>query len=251
MSHWDSLPSLAEAARRALPEDDVTIGALDAAGRAAIAAVWAERAESELGAGAVFAGVAKGLFGAGVPHEIVWLASRAVLDELRHSEICRHVAAVYSGAVSERPSPRSVPAPPTSAVAYAVLHGAINETLGSAFLSACLDEAEGPLVRAALRELLTDETDHARIGWGAFAALPEGGKGRHEVVQRLPEMVLATRKAWRIRAGELPEGLPRGHGCLPRADVLEVVDSALQSLVLPGFVHLGVNVSAATRALEE
>jgi hypothetical protein len=251
MSLWDELPSLAEAARRPLPAEDPAVLALDAAGRAKVAAVWAERAESELGAGAVFAAVARGLFGEGVSHQVVWLASRAVCDEMRHSEICRHVAAVYGGAVPERPALRDVAPPPLGASAHAVLICAINETIGSAFLSACLDEAEGALPRAALRELLADETDHARIGWAVLAGAPEGGEARREVARRLREMVLAARDAWRLRASELPEELPRGHGCLPRGDVLAVVDEAIRSLVLPGLARVGGREAAgAIGALE-
>ena len=257
MTLWNDLPPLAEAARRPLPETDPVLDALDPDSRAGVAAVWAERAESELGAGAVFAAVASGLFTASMPVEIVWLASRAVCDELRHAEICRHVAARYSGVVPARrpaiaparPAPRPSGAPALDAGAHAILNGAINETIGSAFLSACLEEATAPLARAALRELLTDETDHARLGWAVLAASPEGGETRRVVTRRLPEMVTLARSVWRARAAELPAELPRGHGCLPGPAVAELVDEALRALVLPGFAHVGIDPTAAAAAL--
>jgi hypothetical protein len=233
-------PSLAEAARRALPEQDETIDALSGPDRSRIAAVWEERARSELHAAAVFAAVSRSLFAARSPEELLWLASRAVCDEIRHSEICRYVASRYRGAPVERPALGPLVQPRLGAGAHAVLQGAINETIGSAFLSACLEDARGPLARAALRELAADETDHARLGWAVLAAAPAKGPTRLEVAERLPALVRAAEDAWRARAAELPESLPPGHGCLDRSTLIQVVEYALTELVLPGFAHLGI-----------
>ena len=243
MSLWDELPALEAAARRELPADDPVISALSAGDREVLAYLWAARARSELGAGAVFAATARGLFmegGGAIPHELLWLASRAVCDELRHAEICRYVASRYGAVTPPRAAPPSIAEPPFGRGIHAVLNSALNETIGSAFLSACLDEAEGPLARAALRELLTDEMDHARLGWALLATPGFGGPLRSEVEGRLPEFVAMARRAWAARAAELPEELPRGHGCLPRADVLRVVEIAVRDLILPGFDRLGL-----------
>jgi hypothetical protein len=243
MSLWDELPSLEAAARRELPAADPAILALSAEDRAAVAELWASRARSEIGAGAVFAAVARGLFmegGGAVPHELLWLASRAVCDELRHAEICRYVASLYGTETPPRAAPPTIAEPPFGRGIHAVLNSAINETIGSAFLSACLDEAEGILARAALRELLTDEMDHARLGWALLATAGLGGAMRSEVEGRVPELIHIARRAWSVRAAELPEDLPRGHGCLPRAEVLRVVEIAIREVILPGFEHLGL-----------
>jgi hypothetical protein len=249
MSLWNELPALAAAARRPLPVEDETIAALSESDRAGIATVWAERAASELHAAAAFSAVSKSLFAARAPEEISWLASRAVCDELRHAEICRYVASCYRGGPVARPALGPIVEPRLGGGAYAVLQGAINETIASAFLSACLDEASAPLVRAALRELYADETDHARIGWAVLGAAPPDCPTRREVAVRLPAFVRAARSAWQARAAELPEALPAGHGCLPRAALLHVVDCALEELVLPGFAHLGVDPAAAAAVL--
>jgi hypothetical protein len=232
-------PSLGAAARRALPQEDATIDGLSWPERSRIAAVWQERARSELHAAAAFAAVSKGLFGARADQDLLWLAARAVCDEMRHSEICRHVASRYRGAEVDRPSLGTLVQPRIGAEAYAVLQGAVNETIGGAFLSACLEDARGPLVRAALRELCADETDHARLGWAVLAAAAPESPARREVGERLPALVRAAEDAWRGRAAELPESLPPGHGCLSRDRVIEVLEQALRELVWPGLAHLG------------
>ena len=241
MRTWAELPALEAAAAQPLPAEDPAIDALSPEDRAILARIWAERAESELGAGAVFSAVSRGLFAEGAGREVLWLAARAVCDELRHAEICRHVAARYGGRTPDLAAPPAVPDPPGSAALYAVINCAVNETIGSAFLTACHDEARGALARAALRELLTDEVDHARIGWALLGSdrLAEGT--RREAMRALPELVGVARAAWVRRAAELPEELPPGHGCLCRGDVLAVVDHALSHLVLPGFEHVGID----------
>jgi len=245
MNLWSDLPELASAARRPLPPADASIEALSPEDRALLARVWTERAENELGAGAVFAAIAAGLFGEGAGAEVLWLASRAVCDELRHAEICRHVAACYAGRALPRPAPPTIDEGPRSAGVYAVLNGAIHETIGSAVLTACFEEAEGPMVRAAVRELLADEVDHARVGWALLGADRLAPRLRCEIGAALPALLRVARERWLARAEELPEVLPRGHGCLPRREVVEVVEHALQSLVLPGFAHVGLDPGPA------
>lgn len=246
MSLWDELPCLEAAARRELPAVDPAILALSEGDRAVVAELWAARARSELGAAAVFAAAARGLFaegGGAVPHELLWLASRAVCDELRHAEICRYVASRY-GVEPPRAAPPVITEPPFGRGIHAVLNSALNETIGSAFLSACLEEADGILVRAALRELLTDEMDHARLGWALLATPGLGGAMRSEVEGRLPELIHIVRGAWFARAVELPKEIPRGHGGLPREEVLRVVEIAIRDVILPGFEHLGIRARA-------
>jgi hypothetical protein len=200
MSIWDELPRGDAAARRPLPREDASISALPAEGREILARLWAERAQGEFGAAAVFSSVSRGLFFAGAGPEILWLASRAVCDELRHAEICLHVAARYAGRDLPRPPLPEVGEPPPSPGLYAVLNCSLNETIGSAVLTACHEEAEGPLARAASRELLADEIDHARIGWSLLAEGPLGKKLRCEVACALPALVRAARGRWLERA---------------------------------------------------
>jgi hypothetical protein len=248
------LPELAQAARQELPDDDGgAAAALSPGERELIGRVWTERAASETGAGAVFALVSRGLFDEGLEAPLSWLAARAVCDELRHAELCRHVAAAYLGSPPPRSAPVHVPEPRfqgssrrTSRLLHAVLQSAINESIGSAFLRRCLEQAQSPLCEAVVRELLRDEIDHARLGWALLAWPGYGDAARGDTQRLLPTLVGIARGRALERAAELPASLPVGHGCLPGPEVTELVEEAIAELVLPGFEHLGYDVTALT-----
>jgi hypothetical protein len=256
MSAWSELPSLEAAARRALPEEDPVLDGLGAEPRALLARSWAARAHAELGAAAVFAAVSHGLFGVAASREILWLAARAVCDELRHSEICRYVARRYGGEEPERTDAPDVGTPrfgrtsaETSRLFHAVVNCCINESIGSAMLHVCLEQATAPLARAATRELLADDIDHARIGWAVLASprLPPGF--RAELERALPTLVRIGRDPWLAFSAKTPADPPIGHGCLSAADLRAVVDEALLGVVLPGFEHVGIATEAARRVI--
>jgi hypothetical protein len=251
VSAWRELPVGDEAARRPLPEHDDTIAALSPRDRERVGAAWCLRAESESAAAAMFATLARGLFAERVPHPILWLASRSVLDELRHAEICLAVAARYgvAGAHSAPPPADEVrfghADVRTSRLLHVVLNCCISEAIASACLRACLERAEGPLVSAALRELLTDEVDHARVGYALLAADPPGAAFRKEVERALPTLLRIARDSWVTHPASPGEPWPPGHGCLDADATRAVVDDAIASLVLPGFAHAGIEVPAA------
>src|SRR5690349_15219250 len=82
--------------------------------RRAIGNMWAARAQSELTAGVVFANIGLSLLEHGATAEVAFLTTRAVSDEVRHAEICWHVAARYLDAEVAFPRPRRVEKPPAS-----------------------------------------------------------------------------------------------------------------------------------------
>lgn len=255
MTHWDDLPALAAAARRGLPEHDPAVDALDDDARAIVARSWADRAERELGAAAGFAAMCRNLFEAGVTHDTLWLAARATCDEMRHSEICRYVASRYAGRDVPRPAAR--PAVDVrfgdadaslSRVLHAVVSSCMSESIGSAFLRVCVEQARGALVEAALRELLHDEIDHGRIGFALLASLDVAT--RTHVENALPVLLRMARTGWFERAEVQPNDAPKGHGCLSPKELRALVDDALSQLVLPGFAHVGLDVREAARWLD-
>lgn len=247
---WRGQPQLAAAGRRALPTHDASIQTLTAEQRAVVSASWYQRAQQELAASAIFAVVAQGLVGL-APEPVRWLAARAVLDEMRHAEICRHVAWMYAQRELTAPSPPIVSLPhfgdadvPTRNVLYAVLSCAITELVGGAVLNACLDDVTGVLVERALRELLSDEVDHGRIGIGLLAPGALRPRLRQHVAAALPTLLRLGREAWYSRLDQQPQSAPPGHGCLTPQRLKAVVDDAFANLVTPAFEHLGFEVAA-------
>src|SRR6187549_3757467 len=157
---------------RSLPEHDPMLAALTDEQRAQLVAVWLSRAASERRVADAFRVIHGALQSAGSDPVLIALAARAVDDEHRHAELCRVVASRCAGRELEPPARltlvtpehRGAPAELVSTL-HVLGHCAMNETFASAFLEASVGMTDAPLGRAALRELLSDEIDHARIGW--------------------------------------------------------------------------------------
>ncbi len=240
-----------------LPEDP-NIEELAPAARTLVASVWAGRTDSEQNASAIFAVIARDLLSDGAVPEVLALATRAVHDELRHVEICRRVAARYAGAPVPWPAPGPSPEPAfrgaSPALArqlYVIANTCVAETAGAAFLQACRADAEGPLVRAALQQILRDDIGHARIGWAHLASGRVSAELRAALPLALPALLGAVRRAYFDRCDVLPAEPPPGHGCATPTSIRAHVDAALRAVVVPGFEHLGVDTSRARRWLAE
>ncbi len=215
--------------------------------RLAIGKMWAARAESELTAGVVFANIGLSLLEHGAAAEVAFLTTRAVSDEVRHAEICRHVAARYLDAEVAFPRPRRVEKPPASgndgrlvATLHLVLNSCLNESVAVVFLRSCLDQAENGLVRLALRELMGEEVDHARVGWAHLASPAVTDRERAAVGRAVPGLIAELEKVW---LANNTDEVPRGHGTLTANETEKVVAEALADLILPGFEHCGVAVA--------
>jgi hypothetical protein len=228
---------------RPLADDDLTIARLSDGERRAVAEVWAGRAAAERTAAESFAVIGDDLAAVGAPAELIALARRAVDDELRHAELCRRVASAYRGAPLPPPAPLPLRVPVHAGAAPEVrraLHVVgmccLNETTGSAFLEACLAEAHAPLARAALRALLSDEIDHARIGWGFLSS---AASLRPAIAAWVPSLLEGNRRAWRerLRTGG---GALAAHGCPTAARVDAALEGAERDLILPGLRRAGL-----------
>lgn len=236
--------------RRPLPAEDRTIDALAHDDRRAAAHLWLGRASGELESTRAFRWIADACRTIGA-HEIVPLAERAVFDEERHGEICTRVAAAYHGGDVVPPvSPPSqvplrTPDDPELAVAlYLVDASCLSETIGATTIESCLRATTAPLAKAALRELLTDEIEHARMGWAYLGAPHLGRRRAAELGPWLPTLFAGMLDFWKalVLAPTPPAILT--HGCLPFERLEPMVLGALADLALPGFAHVGVDTAA-------
>ncbi|MEQ8890502.1 MAG: diiron oxygenase, partial [Sandaracinaceae bacterium] len=182
---------------------------------------------------------------------LVALAARAVDDEHRHAALCEELAGRYAGRVvgphaslpHQRPVHREAASPELRAALFVVGQCALNETFASAYLDAARREAKTPLARAALRALLEDEVDHARIGWAYLSTLTPAL--RAALSDWLVPLVVCNLREWRRL--ELPDGdALAAHGVPPKEVAVEALDAAARDLLVPAFRHVGLD----TRALE-
>lgn len=229
---------------RPLPDLDPTLEELTDEERQEVVEVWQARAASELRVATSFEVIATDLQTVRADPVLVELARRGVDDEHRHHQLCLEVARRFKGADVELPSPlpHAIPrhpgAPERLLPSLHILgHCVMNETFASSFLEAASQTATGAVTRAALRELLSDEIDHARIGWGYLASAPR--RLREELQPWLLEVAQANLRMWRHSPRAYPTN-PRitAQGAPSRGVVEESLLAGLRDLIVPGLAHL-------------
>ena len=241
---------------RPLPETDPTIERLSADEREIMTEVWLGRAANERRVSDSFGVVAEALKAVGANPAFITLAHRAVDDELRHAEICRAVAARFHGSALEPPARLALVVPPHPTASPELRHtlhiigqSCFNETIASAVLEASIAGARAPLASAALRELLSDEVDHARLGWAHLASV--SNELRAKVERWIPALARGNLKMWRQTPRRYATSLAlMEQGALSAETTEETLLSAIRDLVIPGFDQLGCSTLEVRRWLE-
>ncbi len=236
--------------RRDLPDGADEIAALDPATRATLARIWLSQAATEYRVASSFAVIHRGLVALDADAGLVRLAARAVDDEHRHAALAEALAGRYAGrpvgphpVLPEQRPEHATASPALKSALFVVGQCALNETFASAYLSAGYAGAKHPLAKAALRELLEDEIDHARIGWAYLSTTTPAL--RRELSDWLLPLTVCNLREWRRL--ELPAGdALAAHGVPPLEVAREALDEALADVLLPGFRRAGLD----TRALE-
>jgi hypothetical protein len=244
--------------RRPIEWNDESVERLGPDERQIIAGMWKNRAQAELRVGARLASLSTELLQLGADSQVLALATQAPSDEIRHAEICRRVASRYSGA--------DVPWPALDANATPERHGmsaelgcaievlgicCISETIASAYLQTSLSIAGAKIARSALRELLSDEIEHARIGWAHLASRQVTAPTRRALGDALVHLLDAALRVWTMQ-NECPRaaGFP-DHGWLPTEQVRSIARKAIEELVLPGLAEVGIDARSAARWLTD
>jgi hypothetical protein len=240
---------------RPLPETAPALVGLTNDQREFIAEVWLTQASTERRVGRSFEVVHRALVDLGADGGLVDVAARAVDDEMRHAELCRQMASRYAGREVEPLAelPFTHPTHPEAKTdrirhaLYVVGQCAFNETFASAYLEAAHASATVPLARAALRELLSDEIDHARIGW-AFLATVDAPL-RREIESWLLPLAIGNLRQWRATV-LAPAGMREavgGHGVPPRTAIEAALLDAVATLMIPGLERFGFDVAVMKR----
>jgi len=218
------------------------IGSLTATERATLAAAWTADALLEHASVASFARFSLALLAAGAPAELVALAHRAALDEIRHAQLCFALATAYAGE-PVAPGPFPVGASLDAGTSLAALaastvrEGCIGETVAALVAAEQLAATTDPAVQAALTRIAADEACHAELAWRTVAwALQIGGSEVRAAVTAAFADVLAAPVSAPIAAPTpLTAGSEacRAHGRLDAAVTAQVVAAAITSIVAP------------------
>lgn len=234
--------------RRGLPELEVR--AFSPEIRAQMAGIWLTQAATESRVARSFEIIGASLRALRADPGIIRLAARAVDDEHRHAALCEQLAGAYAGRTvgphvelaHRTPEHRDASEALRHAL-YVVGQCALNETFASAYLSAAQVGATEPLAAASLKELTSDEIDHARVGWAFLTDMPEAM--RPLMSDWLLPLTVCNLREW--RGIQLPQDDSlAAHGVPPQDLARQFLNEALSGVLLPGFQHVGLD----TRALE-
>lgn len=207
------------------------------------AQIWRHREQIEREAAAQFHQLARELASAG-NSELAKRATRAALDEQRHARRCR---ALVESLVGPDVAPADVPRRLTLGPATlssrdrmlyaAVALGCVTESLSCALLLELKEAAVHPLVQATVAEIVTDEIEHARIGWAVLAA-EAALRDVAWLTQYLP-VIAAAAIADDVQpmAGEVELA---GLGVLPRERVQALVAETWATVISPGLARVGI-----------
>jgi len=232
---------------------DEEIEKLSKEARAELAAIWQERGASELKVAGGFSAVSAQLIEHGAASAVLELVTRAVRDEVRHAEIAVDMAARYRGDDVLWPPPAPFPVPalaPADAKLRATLlviaMCCINETLACGILEGQLSQATSPLTRAALQSVLADEIDHARAGWAHIVSPFVTAEMKTEISANwLPRLLNARLKDLVDEDAPFPGEKYPEHGILTRTQRKQIVATALDAVVFPGWERAGIDPSRA------
>jgi hypothetical protein len=226
---------------------------LDATERAHVARAWLTRARTEANAVIAFSAYADDLRALAAPDALLAIARAAVDEEAEHARLCLRLAEKYAQQPLVAPAPDYRPpvlvnVPDAMHPLLRILIGtALSETMSTSFLQLLYQRAEDADVRATVRQLLSDEIDHARLGWAVLALPAITPEMRGLLGGILPKLVALTLAQW--RGGGATD--LSAHGCPAHEEVVAHARATMEGLVLPGFAALGIDVGPAHQQLKQ
>jgi hypothetical protein len=178
---------------------------VDASTLAALAKAYGLDGCEEHASVAAFARLTLHLLSVGAPPELVEMAHRASLDEIRHARTCCALARRYGG-VPLGPGPlkleglfsgaqASLEATLPGMAALCAEEGCVGETLGVLLASDALERTRDPFVRTVLLRMLDEEATHVELAWRVVSwCIAQGGEPvRRAVAKAIRRGIVATR----------------------------------------------------------
>ncbi len=227
--------------------------------RAYCGSVWAHRATAELVSSARFERLATGLARAGAPAELTQRARDGAADERRHAALCV-AAAERFGAVVAKAAPPPLWRPLATAddvLREAVAFCALSESLNATLMAVSLQRTTDDGLRTLLRALLTDEVQHARLGWAVLSWQATCRPCAFLDDWLLPtlqdavadELLVAANgaNAGAYAGADTPSEAAAALGMLSARERLELIAATLRDVVFPGLSHAGIDCDAASR----
>ena len=223
-----------------------TVAALEPEQRALVAEYWWQRAQGEITSWVGFQHVLADLRAEQSPAPVLELAERAVADEHQHALFCRDWAMRFGhpgGELVPR-GERPITFRGTSEAQNRLLRivlCCVNETVGCVVLQHARPELKLPELRELNRRHMADELQHSRVGWGHLAIIADAQ--REFLRPWVPVLLLLAETSW-CRGTELEREDLIPFGYFSMRLLKGAYAEAVESLILPGFSHLGLTKAA-------
>jgi hypothetical protein len=190
--------------------------------RKTLGRAWLREARSEHASVATFANLSVQLLSCGAPANLVALAHRAALDEVRHSRLCFGLASAYLDAeMGPGDLPFVEPEKPSieRVAVESLLDGAVGEGSAAVLAAKRRRAARDGAVRRVLGVIAREERRHAELAWAVVTwGVQAGGAG----------VASTLRDAWAEHLRRAPSRLSRGlelpaHGLPTNIDVADAL----------------------------
>jgi hypothetical protein len=220
---------------------------------------WRRRMKQEHQSAAVFAGMLPQLMEAGAPIDFQVAVLRSAMDELRHARLCGEVVEYLglSATLDTDLAPPDLAAhsgvPPLErAMRNLMFVGCLSETVAVALLTEEREYVDDPFVDRVMKQLVGDETLHARVGWitlrHTWDQLDEAGRERTqsylEVALAYYERCMVDATPVRVIPGPVLADARR-LGFAHSAAARDLFVEAIETVVLPQLDAIGLDAAGA------
>ncbi|MCA9668619.1 MAG: ferritin-like domain-containing protein [Myxococcales bacterium] len=221
---------------------------------------WHGRMLNEHISARVFAALIPQMMRAEIEPELQARVADSCRQELRHGQLCAAVVEALGGsAIAELPELDDVPlhrdvSPLEGVVRNIIAVSCLNETVAVALLSCGRERVGPPALEAIVTEILRDEVQHARLGWGLLEAIAP--RLTRDERQRLSDYLVPALRQLFDRHFLRPEATydraPHGQSTAevgvddPR-EASELFLDTVHDVIVPGLTAHGLDAQGALR----
>lgn len=213
---------------------------------------WQRRADGEWTTRAALMHVHADLVAWGAPSALHSVVSTAIEDEAKHTTWCMNKAHALGGPPQRAPRLRGDRPLTVSGLSATenrfirpIFAGCISETIALHVLKQSHSEIAPGAVRRANRRHMSEEVNHARLGWAFLKWVTEQPAHAPELRRclqaALPELIALSTAAW-SGGGRTISAALRAQGMISTEHIARGLRLALDEVIVPGFAHFDIHV---------
>lgn len=213
---------------------------------------WQRRADGEWTTRAALMHVHADLVALGAPSTLHSVLATAIEDEAKHTTWCMNKARALGGPsqraprlLGDRPLTLSGLSAMENRFIRPIFAGCISETIALHILKQSHADIAPGAVRRANRQHMSEEVNHARLGWAFLQWVTEqpahASQLRRCLQAALPELLALSSAAW-SGGGRTISAALRAQGMISTDHIERGLRLALDEVIQPGFAHFDIHV---------